>query len=433
MKSLTIALLVSLSFYAIPQAAYAQKSGEAQTVIVDVDKSHILKFTNNQPHKQRCAFLVGTKRTKSKEEAFVMRVAHLHNRFWGGSQGGSLAVGGREVKGVSLPESGWLYITPSRIVFEVEEGDKSHGFDVPRTDLKAKPVSTLGDGFLEGGLPAGIKIHLKERLAASNSREQKFAFLMTGDIKCQQDLSPEPFTKFLKRTINDFDGAMAEFKQTTASLKQSGKIREIASASNAEDLATAPNQPQSVTDAPIPEDPGQRGIYYAKLSIDDANAGRTEQAKTNAEMAVQSLTSPSNEKEFYARGLAHQQLENNDLAIADFDKAIELNPQLELAHYNRGAIYSSKGDHARAIADYDKEIQLNTQDPFLYTARGGAYFMKGDHKQAILDYSEAIRLNPDYLPAYKNRAEAYERIGDKLKARADRNKVAELEKLQIKP
>jgi hypothetical protein len=171
MKTLMMAILISLSFLGMPHAAYSHKTGEAQTVIVDANKHLILKFTNPDANKQRCAFLVGNRLTIDREEAFVIRVAHLHYRFrpfaWRRSV---LEVGGPEVDGVSLPENGWLYITPSRIIFVIKGGDESHAFDVPRKDLKNKPVSNLG-----GDVPTGIQINLKERLTASVKRRNRFA------------------------------------------------------------------------------------------------------------------------------------------------------------------------------------------------------------------------------------------------------------------
>jgi len=277
-----MAILISLSFLGMPHAAYSQKTGEAQTVIVDANKHLILKFTNPDANKQRCAFLVGHRLTIDREEAFVIRVAHLHYRFrpfaWRRSV---LEVGGPEVDGVSLPENGWLYITPSRIIFVIKAGDESHAFDVPRKDLKNKPVSNLG-----GDVPTGIQINLKERLTASDSREQKFVFLMTGDRNCQSGNS------------NDLIA---------------GNVDE------------QPGEPLSSIDPSIPDDePGRKGMYYAMLSARAASEGKMEEARSNAETALQLLKSPSNDSEFHARGVAQQQLGNYDLAIVDFDKALQL-------------------------------------------------------------------------------------------------------------
>src|SRR5262249_50301646 len=59
-----------------------------------------------------------------------------------------------------------------------------------------------------------------------------------------------------------------------------------------------------------------------------------------------------------------------DQAIADFDKALQLNPLLRNAHYNRGLAFSEKGDEARARADFEKEnnyIPTTTLSPIIRT------------------------------------------------------------------
>ena len=52
--------------------------------------------------------------------------------------------------------------------------------------------------------------------------------------------------------------------------------------------------------------------------------------------------------------------------MADYDKAIELDPKYAAAYNNRGWVYYLKKDYARAIADYDRALQL---DPNFALAR----------------------------------------------------------------
>ena len=83
-----------------------------------------------------------------------------------------------------------------------------------------------------------------------------------------------------------------------------------------------------------------------------------------------------------------------DDAIADFDKAIALDPNDAAAYGNRGNAYYSKGEVDRAIADYTKAIAL---DPKLVQARynrGIAYRKKGDKEQAIADFRKALEIDP---------------------------------------
>ncbi len=50
--------------------------------------------------------------------------------------------------------------------------------------------------------------------------------------------------------------------------------------------------------------------------------------------------------------------QGSDLAIADFDRAIEVQPDYAEAYSNRGEAYEDKGDYERAIADYGRAIEL---------------------------------------------------------------------------
>ncbi len=47
---------------------------------------------------------------------------------------------------------------------------------------------------------------------------------------------------------------------------------------------------------------------------------------------------------------------NYDKAIADYDKAIALNPKYADFYNNRGIAYNKKNEYDSAIADFDKAI-----------------------------------------------------------------------------
>jgi hypothetical protein len=137
----------------------------------DEKNNPILKFSNKGADARDCGLFVGYTLTDKQEEAFVLRVAHLHFRFVGGA---------------SFPEKGLLYITPTRITFVVQQGNQSHAFDVARTDLTDKPVTIVdkrgGTGKWRSTAVnfTALQINLKEKLPASGSREQKFALPMFG-------------------------------------------------------------------------------------------------------------------------------------------------------------------------------------------------------------------------------------------------------------
>ena len=62
---------------------------------------------------------------------------------------------------------------------------------------------------------------------------------------------------------------------------------------------------------------------------------------------------------YEARGLAHHKKRDYDRAIADFDKAIELNPDKVGFHISKGISYIEKRDRERAIAAFRKALEID--------------------------------------------------------------------------
>lgn len=81
-----------------------------------------------------------------------------------------------------------------------------------------------------------------------------------------------------------------------------------------------------------------------------------------------------------------------DHALADFTKAVELDPNDATDYFNRGTVYKDKGDLDRALADYNRVIALNPDDGGAYRKRGVVYEAKGDFARAQADYKQADRL-----------------------------------------
>ena len=48
------------------------------------------------------------------------------------------------------------------------------------------------------------------------------------------------------------------------------------------------------------------------------------------------------------------------MAIIDLNKAIELDPELAEAYFNRGSTYYYKGQEDLALADFNKVIELSS-------------------------------------------------------------------------
>ncbi|MGI9401893.1 MAG: SecDF P1 head subdomain-containing protein [Rhizobiaceae bacterium] len=69
---------------------------------------------------------------------------------------------------------------------------------------------------------------------------------------------------------------------------------------------------------------------------------------------------------------------------------------------NRGTAYANKGQIEEAIADHNKAIQLDPKFTDAYYNRGNAYANKGQYNKAIADNDKAIKLNPKFVQALQD-------------------------------
>ena len=82
-------------------------------------------------------------------------------------------------------------------------------------------------------------------------------------------------------------------------------------------------------------------------------------------------------------------------AIADYTKAIEINPNDAAAYRNRGISKARNGDYYGAIADYTKAIEINPNYAYAYYARGVVKYYLGDNNGACQDARKAQDLGYD--------------------------------------
>jgi len=107
---------------------------------------------------------------------------------------------------------------------------------------------------------------------------------------------------------------------------------------------------------PEPSAPKSRGKSSASLPRIDEPARETKSRRKKEETGTKSR--PTDDAAYVKRGMARQQKGEHDAAIADFTKAIELNPECVQAYASRGVSKDAKGDTAGAKADYSKSIQI---------------------------------------------------------------------------
>ncbi len=167
---------------------------------------------------------------------------------------------------------------------------------------------------------------------------------------------------------------------------------------------------------------------------------------------------PDKSENYYKQGLEKLQKGDYDAAIADFDKAIQLNPKDAKAFCKRGlakarmpdnfdsstydfnemsnlkqgyVLFRSKAntdrdDYDGALTDFNKAIQLNPNYPEAFKNRAYMKMVKLDFDSALTDFNKAIELHPAYAEAFYGRGHANLAKGDSERAIADYTKAIEI-------
>jgi len=113
-------------------------------------------------------------------------------------------------------------------------------------------------------------------------------------------------------------------------------------------------------------------------------------------------------------------------AIADYDRAIELNPNSFEVLINRGGVRRDRQDFAGALADFNRAVELQPNFPLAYIDRSSVYSAMGDPALAITDCNRAIGLDANSFMAYTNRGSAKAALHDFGGAIADFNRAIAL-------
>ena len=104
------------------------------------------------------------------------------------------------------------------------------------------------------------------------------------------------------------------------------------------------------------------------------------------------------------RARSYMQQGRNDLALADAEKAIELDSKQPRALTMRGTIRYTNRDNPGALADLEKAVQLEPREAVPWNSLGAVHLALGRQDVAVQDFTRAVDLKGDYAEAYLNRA-----------------------------
>jgi tetratricopeptide (TPR) repeat protein len=111
-------------------------------------------------------------------------------------------------------------------------------------------------------------------------------------------------------------------------------------------------------------------------------------------------------RSYFFRGVLKDNQNDPHGTIADMNRAIEIDPQLDVAYFYRATTRGeSFNDFFGALQDLDRAININSKNSPAFQSRGALRAHFDNFKGAAEDYSQVIELTPTYAQAYQSRGE----------------------------
>lgn len=105
---------------------------------------------------------------------------------------------------------------------------------------------------------------------------------------------------------------------------------------------------------------------------------------------------------YFDKGKSAYKDENYVQAVELFSKALDADPDNAYIYYERGISYFHLNKKSLALVDFDKAAELQPENPFRFSSRAYVRDACGDIDGAIKDYKRTITIDPDDSVAHNN-------------------------------
>ena len=142
------------------------------------------------------------------------------------------------------------------------------------------------------------------------------------------------------------------------------------------------------------------GSGLARMCYEAADAEDSRQATLdvcNRAINEEALSFEDQVATYVNRGIIRARMNDWPGALADYDRAIKLDPSEAEAYLNKGALVLKQRDWRLAHQLFDAAIERRTRRPeFAYFGRAITFELAGDFANAMADYQKASELAPKW-------------------------------------
>lgn len=130
------------------------------------------------------------------------------------------------------------------------------------------------------------------------------------------------------------------------------------------------------------------------------------------------VRAPEDAKGYIQRAAHLAQGGHGDIALANFNKAIELEPSQTQVYTSRAAYWVEQGEYQKAIEDCEAALKIEPSEE-AYSILGDAHLALGDYDRAVQNFAQTKRFDRQVAEAYLQRSKQRESQGDAQGAKED--------------
>ncbi len=113
-------------------------------------------------------------------------------------------------------------------------------------------------------------------------------------------------------------------------------------------------------------------------------------------------------------------------ALADIDRALQLEPDQGIGYYRRGSIFRLQGKFDRAAEDFERALRLEPEDAPTHLTYGLTLLQTRDFAHALVQFDAAARLTPRDPAVWAWRSQAHAALKRFDEGAADANQAIDL-------
>jgi len=97
-------------------------------------------------------------------------------------------------------------------------------------------------------------------------------------------------------------------------------------------------------------------------------------------------------------------------SVAAYEKAIELNPEFDLAINGKAWAFRNLDDLPKSLAAFEEAIKINPYSSEHWNGKGNILYYMSRYRKSLKAYNRALKINPDSANSYSGKAWSLARL-----------------------